>query len=158
MIQCLQRASRSDYDLDLCATSRGEFLPPTAALDHAGGLPVSSAPVLRAIRTFSGNRREVNHRHRALRIEHSPKELVMKWLTLSFGLVIVTCGCGCWRPYYGRNYAPPATAPAFAPATYQQPVVQQAPMVAQPQVIQAAPMVQQQCVPCQPQPVCVPCY
>ena len=83
----------------------------------------------------------------------------MKWLTVSFGLIVITCGSGCWRPYYGRNYAPPATAPAFAPPTYQQPVVQQAaPVVAQPQAYQAAPMVQQQCVPCQPQPACVPCY
>ncbi len=84
----------------------------------------------------------------------------MKWLSLSLGLLVITCGSGCWRPYYGRNYAAPATAPAFAPATYQQPVMQAAPgVVAQPQMIQAAPMVQQQqCVPCQPAPVCVPCY
>jgi hypothetical protein len=84
----------------------------------------------------------------------------MKWLAVSFAMIVATCGCGCWRPYYGRNYAPPATAPAFAPATYQQPVMQQGPpIVAQPQMMQAAPMVQQQqCVPCQPQPVCVPCY
>jgi len=78
----------------------------------------------------------------------------MKWLAVPFGLLVLVNASGCWRPYYGRNYAQPAVAqPAFAP-TYQQPVVQTQPQViAQPQVM-AAP----QCQPCQPNPCCVPCY
>jgi hypothetical protein len=81
----------------------------------------------------------------------------MKWLAASLGIFVAITGCGCWRPYYGRNYAPPAVAqPVFGQPTYQQPVVQTQPAVvtAAPQVIQAAPMVQQQ----QCQPCCVPCY
>ncbi len=92
----------------------------------------------------------------------------MKWLTAAACLTILLSATGCWRPYYGRNYAPNAVAqPQFAPGTYQpvqgQPVVQGQPFVqgqpvmqAQPmQMMQAAPM---QCQPCTPQPYCVPCY
>ena len=84
----------------------------------------------------------------------------MKWLAASLGILVVITGSGCWRPYYGRNYAPPAVAqPAFGQPTYQQPVVQGQPqIIASPQVMQAAPMMQQQCQPCQPNPCCVPCY
>ena len=90
----------------------------------------------------------------------------MKWLTISLSIVTLTSASGCWRPYYGRNYAPPALAqpaiapPTYAQPTYQQPVVQTQPVVqaqpyVQPQVIQASGV---QCQPCQPNPCCVPCY
>lgn len=96
----------------------------------------------------------------------------MKWFALSLGLLLILGTSGCWRPYYGRRFGQPAYAqpnvapPALAQPTYSQPVVQQGAPVAtaQPQVIQAAPAVQtyqpyqQPCVPCTPNPCCVPCY
>lgn len=96
----------------------------------------------------------------------------MKWLAISLGLLMVLATSGCWRPYYGNRwgqqpYGQPAFAPpAMAQPTYSQPIVQQgAPVVTGPPVVQAAPGVQQSyqpysqpCVPCQPNPCCVPCY
>jgi hypothetical protein len=103
-----------------------------------------------------------------------PEELVMQRLALSLGLLALLTASGCWRPYYGNRfgqpmYAQPAMAQgAVAQPTYSQPVVQSAPVMTQPQVIQSAPVQtyaqpyvqqqQQQCVPCQPNPCCVPCY
>ena len=94
----------------------------------------------------------------------------MQRLAISLGLLALLTASGCWRPYYGNRagqpmYAQPAFAqPAVAQPTYSQPVVQSAPVVAQPQVVQAAPVqtyaqpYAQPCVPCPPNPCCVPCY
>jgi len=68
----------------------------------------------------------------------------MKWLAVSLALAAVAGTSGCWRPYYGHNYAPPAYQQAPA---YQQPAP----------VMQAAPVMQPQQV-CPPQPCCQPCY
>jgi len=69
----------------------------------------------------------------------------MKWLAVSLALAAVAGTSGCWRPYYGHNYAPPAYQQA--PQVYQQPAP----------VMQAAPVMQPQQV-CPPQPCCQPCY
>jgi len=34
----------------------------------------------------------------------------MKWLVISLAMSAVAGASGCWRPYYGHNYAPPAYA------------------------------------------------
>jgi len=92
----------------------------------------------------------------------------MKRLALALGLLAALAASGCWRPYYGGRfgqppYAQPAYAqPGYAQPNYSQPVIQQGEPVPtmQPQVMQAAPATQsyQNCVPCQPNPCCVPCY
>jgi hypothetical protein len=83
----------------------------------------------------------------------------MKWAAISFGLFVATAASGCWRPYYGYNYAQPAYPQA---ATYQQPAqvyAQPAPVYQQPQVYQQPvyqqpQIIQQPC--CQPNPCCTP--
>jgi len=72
------------------------------------------------------------------------REQAMKWAAILLSLFVVAGSSGCWRPYYGYNYAQPAyTQPA--------PIVQQpAPVYAQP-----APVYQQQPC-CQPNPCCTP--
>jgi hypothetical protein len=66
----------------------------------------------------------------------------MKRAAIVLGILVTAAGCGCWRPYYGQTYAPPA--------------YQQAPVYQQPAMIQQAPVVQQGCAPvvCQPNPCC----
>jgi hypothetical protein len=78
----------------------------------------------------------------------------MKWAAISLALCVTAASTGCWRPYYGHTYAPPAyqQAPVYQqpPVYQQQPVYQQAPVMQQPQVIQ------QGCpqVVCPPNPCC----
>ena len=73
----------------------------------------------------------------------------MKWAALSLAMLATAASSGCWRPYYGQQYAAPVypQAPVMQPApAYQQaaPVYQQAPVM-------------QGCAPaCQP--ACTPCY
>lgn len=89
----------------------------------------------------------------------------MNRAALLIGLTAITTASGCWRPYYGHTYAPPAysQAPAYqqpAPVVQAAPVYQQpAPVYQQPApVYQAAPVYQQQCQPVVCPPVCQPCY
>ena len=136
---------------------RGDGLVLTADLDPSCGNSVSSRPRLGAISKCETNTSSAEP------FGLSYKEPSMKWLAFMLALGTLAGATGCWRPYYGRNYAPPAVAqPAFGQPTYQQPIAQAQPVqtqpavYAQPQVIQAAPAVQ--CQPCQPNPCCVPCY
>jgi hypothetical protein len=83
----------------------------------------------------------------------------MKRAALLIGVTMILTATGCWRPYYGHTYAPPAYSQA--PAYQQPPVVQAAPVYQQPAPVyqQAAPVYQQQqCQPVVCPPVCQPCY
>jgi hypothetical protein len=82
--------------------------------------------------------------------------------TVLVAVLAILSTSGCWRPYYGHTYAPPAYSqpPAQAPIEQAAPVYQQpAPVYQQPAPDYPAPVYQQhQCQPVVCPPLCPPCY